>query len=74
MLRGILDAIAGVVAHACESERHGVSLFVLGDESDKPIADVLSPTHAGWAAASGGVETKDADRPYVGCAGRLRIG
>jgi len=48
MIRGILDAIAGVVQHACESERHGVSLFVLGDESDQRAPDVISPTQVRW--------------------------
>jgi hypothetical protein len=58
MIRGILDAIAGVVHHACEAERH-VTLFILEDDVDQPTVDVLSPTQAGWAAASGGIETKD---------------
>ena len=59
MIRGILDAIGGVVQHACESERHEVSLFVLGDESDQRAPDVISPTQVRWAVASGGIETKD---------------
>jgi hypothetical protein len=58
MLRGILDALASVVAHACESERHGVSLFVLGDESDQPAADLASPTRVGCFMAGGQLETK----------------
>ena len=58
MIQRFLDALASVVQHACQAERHEVSLFLLGDESDQPTADVLSPTQVGWAAASGGIETK----------------
>jgi hypothetical protein len=64
MIRGILDAIAGVVRIASSAERHEVSLFVLDDESDQPATNVRSPTHAGWAAASGVIETKIACRTF----------
>ena len=44
MIRGFLDALAGVVHHAYESERHEVSFFAFDDDIDQPAADVISPT------------------------------
>jgi hypothetical protein len=44
MIRGILDAIAGVVRIASSAEHHDASLFVLDYDVDRPAADVISPT------------------------------
>jgi methenyltetrahydromethanopterin cyclohydrolase len=59
MLRNIFNAISDVVHIACRAEHHDASLFVLEYDVDQPTVDVLSPTQAGWATASGGIETKD---------------
>ena len=58
MIQRFLDALASVVQHACQAERHEVSLFLLGDESDQPTADVLSPTQMRTTLAGSSVETK----------------
>jgi hypothetical protein len=59
MIRGLLDALAGVVHHACAAEHHDASLFVLDYDVDQPATDVLSPTQVRASLASGSIETKD---------------
>jgi hypothetical protein len=54
----LLDAIAGVVHHACEAERH-VTFFVFDDDVDQPVTDVISPTLVRASLAMGSIETKD---------------
>jgi hypothetical protein len=58
MLRNIFNVIADVVHVACRTEHHDASLFVLDYDVDQPTSVAISPTQAGWAAASGGIETK----------------
>jgi hypothetical protein len=55
---GEQHAIAGVVHHACEAERH-VTFFVFDDDVDQPVTDVISPTLVRASLAMGSIETKD---------------
>jgi hypothetical protein len=49
MVPRFLDALAGVVQHACHAERY-VTFFAFDDDVDQPTVDVISPTEAGCAS------------------------